>query len=194
MAPSQTIDSHFIRRASQTFNGSWRKDITPDALVLEAWGEGCMFGALMIMACVTVANMKKGVLLHKLILLEVCRDHVITTRLLTLLHQLLLAIMHGTFCFMSFTGYGWYLSSTAALLYCSWFVHNIVSWIKIRPFFVDQRPLFASRTGKIVSKVYLITLAMTIPPILLQITCNFLFFNNINDLYTKVRPTEPVFR
>jgi hypothetical protein len=30
-----------------------------------------MVGALMIMACVTVANMRKGVLLHKLILCEV---------------------------------------------------------------------------------------------------------------------------
>ena len=44
----------------------------------------------MIMACITVANMRKGVLLHKLILLEQ-----------------LLALTHGTFCFMSFKGFGW---------------------------------------------------------------------------------------
>jgi hypothetical protein len=113
---------------------------------------------------------------------------------LTSLSQLLLAIMHGTFCFMTFPGYGWYLSSTAALLYCSWFVHNIVAWIKIRPFFLDQRALCSARTGKIVSWVYLVTLAMTMPPIILQITCNFLFFNNINDLYERIRPTEPLFR
>lgn len=31
-----------------------------------------MVGSLIIMACVTFANMKKHVLLHKLILLEVC--------------------------------------------------------------------------------------------------------------------------
>jgi hypothetical protein len=30
-----------------------------------------MFGALLIMACITVANMRHGVILHKLILLEV---------------------------------------------------------------------------------------------------------------------------
>lgn len=59
------------RQTNHTFDGSWRKNATPDGLVLEAWGEGCMFGALMIMACVTIANMRKGVLLHKLILLEV---------------------------------------------------------------------------------------------------------------------------
>ena len=113
---------------------------------------------------------------------------------LTSSSQLLLAIMHGTFCFMAFPGYSWYLSSTAALLYCSWFVHNVVAWIKIRPFFLDQGAICSARTGKIVSMVYLVTLAMTIPPLILQIACNFLFFNNINDLYERIRPTEPLFR
>jgi hypothetical protein len=63
--------SSFVRRTDPDFNGSWRKDIGPNALILEAWGEGCMLGALMIMICLTIANMRKGVLLHKLILLEV---------------------------------------------------------------------------------------------------------------------------
>jgi hypothetical protein len=31
-----------------------------------------MIGSLIIMSCITLANMRKGVLLHKLILLEVC--------------------------------------------------------------------------------------------------------------------------
>jgi F420-0:gamma-glutamyl ligase-like protein len=35
---------------------------------------GFLFGALLIMACITVANMRRGVLLHKLILLEVRHD------------------------------------------------------------------------------------------------------------------------
>lgn len=41
-------------------------------LVLEAWAEGYMVGSLIIMSCITLANMRRGVLLHKLILLEVC--------------------------------------------------------------------------------------------------------------------------
>jgi hypothetical protein len=41
------------------------------ALVLEGWAEGFMVGALIIMSCITLANMRRGVLLHKLILLEV---------------------------------------------------------------------------------------------------------------------------
>jgi hypothetical protein len=43
----------------------------PDSLVLEAWGQGLMVGSLLVMAAVTVANMKKHILLHKLILAEV---------------------------------------------------------------------------------------------------------------------------
>lgn len=95
---------------------------------------------------------------------------------------------------MSFEGYGWYLSSTAALLYCSWVVHNIVAWMKIRPFFIDSNSMFKPSTGIWVRRIYLGTLACTVPPIILQIFNNFRFFNNINDFYTKVRPYEPLFR
>jgi hypothetical protein len=51
--------------------GNWRDVNDPEALILEGWGQGCMFGALLIMAIITVTNMKRGVLLHKMILLEV---------------------------------------------------------------------------------------------------------------------------
>lgn len=177
MAPTETISSRLVYRETESDFGSWRNRATDDAFILEAWSEGCMVGALMIMSCVTVANMRRGVLLHKLILLE-----------------LLLAITHGTFCFMAFEGYGWYLSSTAALLYCSYFLHNIVAWVKIRPFFVEPRSLFQPTTAKIVRRVYLTTLALTIPPMILQIVNNFLFFNNKSELYNKIRPAEPLFR
>lgn len=40
-------------------------------LVVEAWGQGYLVGSFVIMACVTVANMRRGINLHKLILLEV---------------------------------------------------------------------------------------------------------------------------
>lgn len=43
----------------------------PDALVLEAWGQGFMVGSLIIMAAITTANMKRNILLHKLIFAEV---------------------------------------------------------------------------------------------------------------------------
>src|SRR6266536_2704793 len=58
------------RRDNDTF-GNWRDVDITEAYILEAWGEGFMFGALLIMAIITVANMRRGVLLHKMILLEV---------------------------------------------------------------------------------------------------------------------------
>lgn len=50
------------------------KPTNPDGLVLEAWAQGYMVGSLIIMAAVAVANMRKGVILHKLILIEVHQD------------------------------------------------------------------------------------------------------------------------
>ena len=40
-------------------------------VTIEAWSQGWMVGALIIMACITVVNMRRKILLHKLILLEV---------------------------------------------------------------------------------------------------------------------------
>lgn len=42
-----------------------------DQATLESWSQGFMVGALIIMTAITVANMRSGVLLHKLILIEV---------------------------------------------------------------------------------------------------------------------------
>jgi hypothetical protein len=54
----------------------------PNGVVIEAWAQGFMVGGLIVMACVTLANMRHRVLLHKLILLE-----------------LFLGMLHGTFIF-----------------------------------------------------------------------------------------------
>ncbi len=47
------------------------KPTDPAGVTLESWSGGFMVGSLIIMACVTVANMRRKVLLHKLILIEV---------------------------------------------------------------------------------------------------------------------------
>ena len=75
-----------VANSTQSFNGTnleanstqefgdWRRNATPLAFVTEGWSEGFMLGSLIIMACITIANMRKGVFLHKLVLLEVCRE------------------------------------------------------------------------------------------------------------------------
>jgi len=75
MAPTNTTTQNppniqLYRRQNSTF-GNWRDVNDTEAYILEGWGEGFMLGALFIMAVITVANMRKGVLLHKMILLEV---------------------------------------------------------------------------------------------------------------------------
>ena len=52
------------------WDGSWKHDLPIPGYVLEAWSQGCLVGALVIMAGLTIANMTNA-LLHKLILIEV---------------------------------------------------------------------------------------------------------------------------
>ena len=49
------------------------KPTDPTGLTLEAWAQGFMCGALIIMAAIAISNMRRHVLLHKLILIEVSR-------------------------------------------------------------------------------------------------------------------------
>jgi hypothetical protein len=37
----------------------------PEELVLEAWAQGYLVGSLVILSFITLANMRRGVLLHK---------------------------------------------------------------------------------------------------------------------------------
>lgn len=79
------------------------RPIDPDGLVLEAWGQGLMVGSLLVMAAVTVANMKRHVLLHKLIFAEVGYSRFVYRFRFANGHefayQLLAAMPHGTFIF-----------------------------------------------------------------------------------------------
>jgi hypothetical protein len=77
MAPTHTTIQdvsalQLSRRDNNNTFGNWRDVNDTEAYIIEGWGEGFMLGALLIMAVITVANMRKGVLLHKMILLEVC--------------------------------------------------------------------------------------------------------------------------
>ncbi len=43
----------------------------PTGLILQSWSQGFLIGSLIMMAAITVSNMRRGVLLHKLIFVEV---------------------------------------------------------------------------------------------------------------------------
>jgi hypothetical protein len=50
------------------------KPSDPAHLTLEAWSQGMMVGTLVFMIMLTIANMRRNVLLNKLILIEVRRS------------------------------------------------------------------------------------------------------------------------
>ena len=92
-------------------------------------------------------------------------------------------MFHGTFCFMNFEGYGWYLSSTAMLLYASLYLHNIIAWMKTKAFLSPRN-----------SRIYIFSFLLTTPYWILETYDNFTFFNNINRLFLRTRPFEALFR
>lgn len=79
--------------------------------------------------------------------------------------------------------YGWYISVTAIFLIISWSLHNVVAWIKVKPFL-----------GRKSSLIYIITVALSQPYWILEIYADFTYFNNISEIYLKTRVYEALFR
>ena len=76
--------------------------------------------------------------------------------------------------------YGWYLSCTAIFLNISWSMHNIVAWMKSKPFL-----------SKKVSIIYIATVILVQPYWVIEIYANFTYFNGINlSLFPRTRPFE----
>ncbi|KAI9760950.1 MAG: hypothetical protein M4579_001326 [Chaenotheca gracillima] len=175
MAPSSILlgaldsneDFNPVILPRKTGRGHPRSDATLDGNILEAWSQGFMVGGLIVLIMITIANMRAHVLLHKLILLE-----------------LIMALGHGTFIFCPDPYYGWYLSSTAIFLYLSWYLHNIVAWIKNKP--------FLPRWG---SRLYIGSVMFIFPYWISEMYLNFNYFNGLgNDSFIRTRPWEALAR
>lgn len=142
------------------------KPSDPNALILEAWAQGYLVGSLIIMAFITLANMRRGVLLHKLILLE-----------------LVLGIWQGFWLFFNPPVYAWWLSVSAIFLNASWSLHNVIAWMKIKPFL--SRPI---------SLLYIWTVILAQPYWVVEIYANFAYFHGHNRLFERTRPWEALCR
>ncbi|KAL3482564.1 hypothetical protein BJX62DRAFT_245786 [Aspergillus germanicus] len=136
-------------------------------ILTDAWGQGFMVGSIVILLGLTIMNMRRKTMLHKLVLTE-----------------LLLASLHGTFIFVEDGAFGWYLSSTAVALYISYNLHNIINWMKVKP--------LLSRWG---SRIYIATVVLAIPFWIAEIYLNFAYNNHLgNDAFRQIRPWEALFR
>ena len=96
----------------------------------------------------------------------------------------MLAIPNGFFTFWDPPVWGWYLSSTAIPLIASWTLHNIIAWIKCKPFL-----------GRKASIIYIGSVILVLPYWALELYANFAYFNGFNEtLFPKTRPLEAVCR
>ncbi|KAL5121450.1 hypothetical protein ACEQ8H_000522 [Pleosporales sp. CAS-2024a] len=138
----------------------------PAELILEAWAQGLLVGSLVILSFLTLANMRKGVLLHKLILLE-----------------LVLGIWQGFWMFFKSPVNAWWLSVAAIFLNASWSLHNVVAWMKVKPFL-----------SKWASYLFIGTVMLAQPYWGLEIYANFAYFHDINQLFDNTRPWEALCR
>ncbi|KAF2626260.1 hypothetical protein BU25DRAFT_344148 [Macroventuria anomochaeta] len=144
-----------------------RSSLSTEGGFLEAWAQGYNVGSLVILILIVFCNYRSGIWLHKLILLE-----------------LVLALWHGTFIFVEDPYYGWYLSATATLLFISYFLHNVVAWLKIRPFL----PQWGSR-------LFIISLLCVQPFWIAEAWSNFSYFNSLgSDANVRMRPWEALVR
>ncbi|KAJ4983955.1 hypothetical protein SVAN01_10576 [Stagonosporopsis vannaccii] len=144
-----------------------RNSLSTEGGFLEAWAQGYNVGSLVILILIVFCNYRSGIWLHKLILLE-----------------LVLALWHGTFIFVEDPYYGWYLSATATLLFISYFLHNVVAWLKIRP--------FLPRWG---SRLFIVSLLCVQPFWVAEAWSNFSYFNGLgSDANVRMRPWEALVR
>ena len=51
------------RSHAARMTNDWRATATTEDLIVEGWGQGFVVGALIIMTCITVSNMRRGILL-----------------------------------------------------------------------------------------------------------------------------------
>ncbi|KAH9864236.1 hypothetical protein J1614_010170 [Plenodomus biglobosus] len=172
MAPVSNVDplgleKRFPRPVTTRTSPPTRDSLTPEGGFLEAWAQGYNVGSLIILILIVFCNYRSGRWLHKLILLE-----------------LVLALWHGTFIFVEDPYYGWYLSATATLLFISYFLHNLVSWLKIRPFL----PPWGSR-------FFVLSLLCVQPFWVAEAWSNFQYFNSLgSDVNVRMRPWEALLR
>ena len=193
--------------------GSYSMDKYQD--IIEAWSEGFHVGSLIILILIVICNYRRGVLLHKLILLEVSghlmsldpQNPDINTGGSTA-NRLSTVVACGSAWNVHFHGgsllrtvrtspsrlpilemltqrlYS-YVSSTGILMYVSYSIHNLVSWMKIKP--------FLPRWG---GRFFIISLAIVQPYWVVEMWANYEFYNSggTNTVFATTRYCEPLFR
>lgn len=95
-----------------------------------------------------------------------------------------MALWHGTFIFFADPVYGWYLSSTAVFLYLSYNLHNVITWMKNKPFLPKWGSL-----------LYIGTIILAFPYWIAEMYFNFEYNNDLGSShFRQTRPWETLAR
>lgn len=110
-------------------------------------------------------------------------------------------MLHGTFIFLEPPAYNWYLSITAILLDASYSLHNVVAWIKNKPFLSRWGSIFYISTVVLGQSILdtrvrhkLVSNVSCLPRPLCRATmltpaCS-LYFSGQSRLYVHTQPLE----
>lgn len=89
----------------------------------------------------------------------------------------------GFFIIFSPPVYAWWLNIAGIFLDASWSLHNVIAWIKLKPFL-----------SKRVSYVFIWTVAIAQLFWVWETYASFAYFHNVNTYFMKTRPYEALFR
>lgn len=110
-------------------------------------------------------------------------------------------MLHGTFMFVEPPVYNWYLSATSILLNASWSLHNVIAWIKNKPFLPRWGSVFYISTVILVQPYWVLEITanlyvsrFTILEITTLTLCQSLYFSGQSRLFVYTRPYEALFR
>jgi hypothetical protein len=94
-----------------------------------------------------------------------------------------MGIWQGFWLFFPSPVHAWWLSVAAIFLNASWSLHNVIAWMKIKPFF-----------PKSVSYIFIWTVIMAQAYWIVEIYANFAYFHGVNKLFLHTRPYEALCR
>jgi hypothetical protein len=100
-----------------------------------------------------------------------------------ILLELILGIWQPFWLFFPSPVHAWWLSVAAIFLNASWSLHNVIAWMKIKPFL-----------SKPASYVFIGTVILAQPYWILEIYANFAYFHGVNDIFLRTRPYEALCR
>lgn len=80
MAPLHTSSPASLIEPRAPPSDPWNGRNSNNQIIVEAWGQGLNVGALVFITLVVLCNYRQNVLLHKLILLEVCSSTAAITK------------------------------------------------------------------------------------------------------------------